>query len=105
MRYSFGRRVRAMCRSERVVDIEVPELRQPAGESLVVRLLAAEKSRVLEEDDVRIRIVRRLRRLVGIRALDEDDVLLRQQLAETTRHRSERVFLLGLSLRSTQVRK
>src|SRR5689334_14250063 len=96
---AFRRRVRAMRRSERVVDVEIPELGQSAGESLVVLFLSTEEARVLEEDDVGIRIVRRLRRLVGIGALDENDVLLRQQLAETTRHWPERILLLGLPFR------
>jgi hypothetical protein len=49
--------------------------------------------------------VRRLRGIVGVSALDEDDVLFRHQLAEAPSDRLERIFGLGLSLRASEVRQ
>ena len=48
-----GAGVRAMRRAERVVHVEVAELGERAGQALVVRLLTAEKARVLEQQDSR----------------------------------------------------
>jgi hypothetical protein len=94
-----------MRRAKRVVDVEVAQLREAARQALVVRLFAAEEARVLEQDDVRVRVVRRVDRLIGVRAFDEDDLLARQQLVEAARHGVERVFGLRLSLRPAEVRQ
>jgi len=105
VRDAFSRRMRPMCRTKGVVHVEITQLGQPARQSLVVLLFAAQEARVLEENNACRRFVRLLDRFVGVRRLDEDDVLLGHQFGEPARDRFQRVFLVGPSLRPSQVRE
>src|SRR5690348_16772853 len=93
-----------MRRSERIVDIYISELGERPRQSLVVLLLATEKACVLEEYDAPA-VPGGLERLVGVGALDEGDVLVRQQLGEAPRDGLEGVLGLRLPLRPPEVRE
>ena len=73
LRHALGRRVRAVRRAERVVHVEVAELRECSRQALVVLLLAAEEARVLEQErPLRIRRVAACTASSGVGRLDED---------------------------------
>jgi hypothetical protein len=75
--------VRPVRGAERVVDVQVAEQGQSPGQPFVVRLLAAEKSGVLEQQD--LAVLQRhgcLQRFVGVGALHEEHLAPRHQVLE-----------------------
>src|SRR5690349_11292148 len=98
--------MRAMRRSERVVDVKVTQLRESARESLVVRLLATEEARVLEQQHLAgLQLVRGLLGFVRVGGLDEVHRTTRQQFGQPPRHRLERVLRIWLALRTSEMRE
>src|SRR5687768_15758123 len=95
--------MRAMRGAERVVDVQIAQLRQAAREPRVVLLFAAQKAGVLEQNDIALAVMRRLDRLVRIRAFDELDATRRKELLEVHGDSVERVFRFGLALRPAEM--
>ena len=97
LRQRAHRRVGAMDRSERVVDVRVGQLREPPGERRIVPFLPGIEPQVLEQHD------RSVRQDAG-RHLRDGDHLPAQELAEPRPDRREAEIRSGLTLRATQVR-
>src|SRR5688500_19023482 len=102
---AFGRGMRPVCCSERVVHVKVAQARERARQTLIVRLFAAKEAGVLEEDDLSFRErVGRLQRFVGIGRLGEPNAVPRE-LREMARDGLEGILELRFPLGATQVRQ
>jgi len=100
------RRVRTMRASERVVDIDIAEGREPSCERVVVLLLARQEPRILHQEDGAIR--QRLGRGDGrgvIGRCAEGHVDAGQHLPECRQNRRQRERRIGSALRSAEVRE
>src|ERR1019366_8578130 len=96
-------RVRAMDRAERVVDIDVGELRQLAAEGLVVLLLFRMEAEVLEQTDAAAaKVVDDLLGRVADAVLGERHVLA-EELGEPGGRGLETVLRIGALLRAAEV--
>ena len=103
VRDALGRRVRAVRRTERVVDVDVGERGERRGELGVVRLLARLEAHVLEHDDLAVdHAVDGLVRLGADDVVDEDDVAAEQALQHAA-HRPQRELRVRLALRPAEV--
>ena len=93
--------------AERVVDVEVAELGERARQALVVRLFAAEKARVLEQQDLAVcQVVRRLDALRRCRCSRRTRPCVPAAARRAARATgSQRILRLRLALRPAEVRQ
>ena len=105
-RHRVDRRVRAVRRAERIVDVFVRQRRERFGERGIVLLLFGMKSKVLEEHDAttagRVRAIDCLLRLVADRILRERDRLA-ECLREPIGHRPQAHLRIRFALRPSEM--
>ncbi len=97
LRQRAHRRVCAMDRSERVVDVRIGQLREPPGERRIVPFLPRIEPQVLEQHD------RGVRQGAG-RHLGDGDDLPAQELTEPRADRRQAEVRAGFTFRAAQVR-
>jgi hypothetical protein len=96
--------VRPVRRAERVVHVQVAEPRQGPRQSIVVLLLAGEEAGVLEEEHLAVpKPLRRLDRVVPVGRLGEAHLRAGQELAESGRHRLQRILRFRFRLGAAEV--
>ena len=101
----FGRRVRAMRRAERVVDVDVGEFGELPGKRRIVLLLLGVEAQILQEDDAAATAClgdRFLRRLADAVGREHHRVL--QQFRHPLRDRLQRVLGVWSALRASEMR-
>jgi hypothetical protein len=105
-RDALGGRVRPVGGAERVVDVQVAEPGELAGQALVVRLLAGQEARVLQHEHLTVaQVLGGLQGLVGVGRLAEVDPGAGQQFGEAALHGLERVLGVGRALGPAEVRE
>ncbi len=106
LREGANRRVSAMGSAERVVDVDVAELRELAREVLVVLLFASVEAQVLEERDLAVaEVVDDLSRAVADAVVREHDLAGWEELRETGADGLERQLGVALALWPPEVRR
>src|SRR5678816_2170516 len=94
-----------MCSAERIVHKKISKLCESARKSRIVRLLAAKKPSILEDENLVGRKIRtRLHRLVGVCRVYERHLDI-HQLLKTLGDRLQRMLGIWLSFRPAKVRQ
>src|SRR5205814_617240 len=103
MRDRFGGCVRAVCRTERVVDVEVAQRRECFGELGLVLLFAGPEPRVLDEGNAAASEA--TRGCYGARRIRNEFDRGAEQLLEIGNDLLQRVLRIGAALWATEMRK
>ena len=76
VRHTFRRRMRPVRSTKCVVDVKVAQASEPSRQTLVIRLFAAKKARIFEQQDFSLgKRQCRLQRFVGVGRLDEPNAI------------------------------
>src|SRR6202022_3088420 len=104
LRHADSRRMRAMRRPERVIDVNFAEFCQRLSEFWIVRFFLRLKAQILQQRDVALlHCGDDLFRHFADRVVTKDDWLIDQSVQIIT-DRSQRVFLDALTFRAAEVR-
>ncbi len=104
MRDAFSRCVRAMCASERVVDVDIAKRAQPPRKASVVRFFLGMKADVFQQQDVTWVQTKHQRFGLSADAIGSESHILAQEFSQVKGQRLQSVLGVGLTLRTPQVR-